>query len=212
MGADGVQGKHKSLRSCAQCGKTFYGGIDCTKCPECARESRGTSVVRMRVCVDCGRSFEGGPRARRCPECRVVSRKEYARQRRGACTVRPLGSLDLCKICGREYTVESGRQKYCLDCRRDAVLAWQRGRKKEYSKRPETVCSRQERRKERKKICVYCLRPFWDGTPSNTCSDYCHNQHKKIIRCQWDIKRGRNRNLRALEDARKEYRDKVKAE
>ena len=50
-------------------------------------------------------------------------------------TTRPLGSVDKCERCGKEYTVESGRQKYCPDCQREAVLEWQRDHKAGYNKK-----------------------------------------------------------------------------
>lgn len=36
---------------------------------------------------------------------------------------RPLGSTDKCIRCGKEYTVDSARQKYCPDCAYEAVRA-----------------------------------------------------------------------------------------
>lgn len=123
---------------------------------------------------------------------------------------RPLGSIDVCQMCGKEYTVVSGRQKYCPGCRRDANLAWQRVHSAGYHKRPEVSQARQARRKERRKVCVYCQLPFWDSSTSNLCSDYCREKHWQILRYQAEIRRGKNANIKALEKSRQEYRDKVK--
>lgn len=203
----------RTLRTCTKCGKIFQGDIDSILCPNCARESRKQSTIRDRICIDCGRLFPGGPRARRCPKCRAVRQKEVDRLRRqSGGTKRPLGSIDKCQRCGKEYIVEGGRQKYCPACQRDAALEWQRGRKAEYNKRPEVDQKRRERREKRQKACVYCLRPFWSSATTNLCSAYCRAEQGRLNRCRTDVKRGQSHNLQALLDRREEYRKKVKTE
>lgn len=95
----------------------------------------------------------GGPRAFYCPNCRRIRQREAnerARKRGGA--TRPIGSIDKCKLCGAEYVVNSGRQKYCSDeCQREAVLAWQREHKKGYGKASGQDIKKAERRKEKRK-------------------------------------------------------------
>lgn len=74
-------------------------------------------VVKDRICKQCGKTFPGGPRAWYCPECRSERKKQQAairRQRPGP--NRPLGSIDHCVVCGKEYVVKGGMQKYCEDC------------------------------------------------------------------------------------------------
>lgn len=200
--------QHRTQRLCKQCGKIFFGNPDCTMCPECAKASRAKNVIRERICMDCGRNFEGGPRARRCPECRGIAEKEY-RKHRPKVPARRIGSIDICQMCGKEYSVEGGRQKYCPNCQHDASLAWQREHKSGYSKRPESIQARNARRSERRKVCAYCLRPFWSDLPENLCSDYCREQQKKMHQYTGEIKRGIKCNIKALEDAREEYRKKV---
>lgn len=202
--------RRRTQRSCKRCGKIYFGGADSTMCPECARVSRAENVVRERTCTDCGRTFPGGPRARKGPDCRVSAMKERRKLYSNG-PARPLGSIDVCQMCGKEYTVVSGRQKYCPGCRRDANLAWQRVHSVGYHKRPEVSQAREARRKERRKVCVYCQLPFWDSSTSNLCSDYCREKHWQILRYQAEIRRGKNANIKALEKARQEYRDKVKA-
>lgn len=199
--------KRRTQRSCKRCGKIYFGGVESTMCPECARISRAENVIRERICADCGRNFPGGPRARRCPECRKSASKDKP-GRNGPS--RPLGSIDVCQMCGKEYIVKSGMQKFCPECKRDASLAWQRTHKKEYNKRPEVSQDRKARRGERQKICIYCQLPFWDSSTSNLCSEYCRKKNYQILRYQAEIKRGKNCNIQALEQARQEYREKVR--
>lgn len=197
--------------NCKHCGKIYYGDVDSLYCPECAQSARKNNVVRDRICIDCGITFTGGPRARRCPECRHVAMLEASRRSRQRGTIRPLGSVDVCPVCGQEYIVVSGRQKYCSDdCQRTAVLAWQRERKREYNTDQRVEQARKMRRAERQKACAYCLRPFWSASSTNFCSDYCREQQAKISQCKSDIKRGYNRDMQKYLDSRDEYREKIK--
>lgn len=199
-----------SIRKCPECGKMFPGNGDSRLCPECVRESRKQGVIRDRICVDCGASFPGGPRAKRCPECRIIARRENSKNFKREGPRRPLGSTDTCLLCGKEYIVEGGRQKYCRSCRRDGTLLWQRKHKKEYNKRPEQIKAKRQSREERQKVCKYCLRVFWSNVSSNYCSDYCRKQQERIRYCKCDIARGINRNMQKLIDEREDYREKVK--
>lgn len=199
----------KTLRLCKKCGGGFYGNSDSLYCQSCVGVIRA-DVVRTRACIDCGASFDGGPRAMRCPKCRVAEEKRINKLHKKSGSKRKLGSIDICQICGTEYIVKSGRQKYCPGCRREASLQWQREHKKEYNKKPEVIKARRERRSSRQKICVYCLLPFWDSSTSNCCSDYCRAQNKKIKEYQADIKRGHKCSIESLLRARDEYRESVK--
>lgn len=203
--------RYRTKRLCSKCGNIYMGRPDSSMCSECTEESRIQNVVRERTCIDCGCKFKGGPRARRCPQCREIAKKENSKHRKGA-PIRPLGSLDSCQLCGEQYTVVGGRQKYCPNCQHDAILAWQRPHKISYNKRPDVIQTKKERRNERKKICVYCLRPFWDSTASNLCSDYCRKQQFRMQQYLREIKRENNCNIQALEESREKYREKVKNE
>lgn len=199
--------KNRTKRACRVCGKPFYGGTDCYYCPECAREKKLDTVVQIRNCQDCGIEFFGGPRAKRCPDCAYYAKNHYERKP----TMRPLGSIDKCVVCGEKYIVVSGRQKYCSDaCQRKGVLEWQREHKKGYHKASGQDIKKQERRAGKKKTCVYCLRMFTTHTPSNLCSDYCRTEQKKLLQCIADIKRGQKRDLKKYEDKREAYREQVK--
>lgn len=80
-------------------------------------------VVKDRTCRQCGAVFSGGPRAWYCPACRSVRAKEADRRRKASGIARPLGSTDICTVCGKPYVVRSSRQKYCPDCAYEAVRA-----------------------------------------------------------------------------------------
>ena len=206
--------KHKTIKACHDCGKKFQGSPDMHYCPDCARKRKSNSVIRFRTCIDCGVQFSGGPKAVRCPVCATRAAAEqraaYKKQHK---PVRPLGSIDQCEWCGKDYVVRSGKQKYCSpECMKKAVLVWQREHKKGYHIESGQNMKKQERRLEQEKICVYCGRRFKTRTTSNLCSDYCRVEQKKIKICEIDIKRGKNRNLQKYIDKRNEYREKVKEE
>lgn len=167
---------------------------------------KSQNVIQVRICKDCGTAFEGGPRAMRCPSCREIALKKKKRKP----TQRPIGSVAVCERCGKEYTVNSGRQKYCSErCSHAAVLVWQRERKKEYSQLPAQVLAKKERRKERRKQCLYCGKEFWRDTAKVYCSEYCKKENAKLHQAFSDIKRGYKRNIEKYIDARDEYRKKT---
>lgn len=197
----------KNIRVCQSCGKTFPGAGDVHYCEDCAAKTK-SNVIRERLCVDCGISFLGGPRARRCPACRDVARRNQKRYP----AMRPIGSVDRCERCGSEYTVASGRQKFCPGCRRDALLEWQRDHKDGYGKDPNVRMQKQEKRKQQEKICKYCLRKFRPDTPTQYCSEYCKKEQLKMQQCESDIKRGYNRDIGKYEEKREQYRKEVSEE
>lgn len=202
--------RHNTNRACQICGKPFCGSVDMHYCPECARLKKLDTVVRVRTCQDCGVEFYGGPRAKRCLDCVYKARQEASRRHKSTGTIRHLGSIDKCAVCGAPYVVVSGRQKYCSDaCQRVGVLEWQREHKKGYAKASGQDIKKQERRDAQKKICVYCLRPFTSDTSTNVCSDYCREEHKKMLQCIADINNGHKRDLKRYEDKRREYRETI---
>lgn len=194
------------MKSCAVCGTLFYGGPDRFYCPGCAQAKKSGSTLRPRSCQDCGVKFLGGPRARRCPSCAQAARANY---KRGP-TARPIGSTDFCALCGNEYTVAAGRQKYCPGCRRQGVLEWQKDHKKNYHKTSGQADKKQARRDSAQKACVYCLRPFAGSSLSNTCSAYCRAEHRKLLQCTADIRRGKPRCLEKYEEKMEKYREECR--
>lgn len=203
--------KNRTQKVCQDCGKPFYGGKDCFYCPGCAKKKKSDTVKRIRVCQDCGVEFFGGPRSKRCPNCARLAKRERDRKNKKEGPKRPTGSMDVCAVCGKGYIVSSGRQKYCSEaCQRKGVLEWQRKHKKGYSKESGQDAKKQGRRKDQKKICIYCLREFKSSTSTNTCSEYCRSEQKKLEQCVVDVKRGRKRDLKRYEDMRKEYRERMR--
>lgn len=76
-------------------------------------------VVKKRVCRECGINFDGGPRAWYCPVCRAErKRKQKAEheKRKKTGNNRLLGNTYKCEICGEDYTLESGTQRFCKKC------------------------------------------------------------------------------------------------
>lgn len=121
----------RTKRKCPECGTEFFGTTGSVLCPACQKSKIVSSTIRERTCIICGRTFDGGPRAKRCPECRILVRKENAAKYRKSGPMRPLGSIDCCKRCGKEYVVRTGRQKYCSDkCAQISVKEWQSEHKK----------------------------------------------------------------------------------
>lgn len=205
--------KRKSTREtpkvCQRCGKPFQRSKDANYCEECAKEIKRNSVIRTRICQDCGKEFQGGPRAKRCRECAKIAIKIASKNRKSVPS-RRLGSIDICQICGAEYTVNSGRQKYCSDeCSRIATLQWQREHKKGYAKSSGQYEKRKELQRNQKKICVYCGRIFSGRESSNTCSEYCHSKNKQIIQCRTYIRMGFNPDIDSLLQERENYRKQI---
>lgn len=198
---------YRTVKVCQECGRLFCGGVDCHYCKECAGAKKLGTVVKTRTCQICGAEFPGGPRAKYCLGCGREMKKETNRKHREVGAKRPLGSVDSCTICGKEYVVASGRQKYCSpSCQRIGVLEWQKEHKRGYSKKSGQAKKKLERRRQAKKVCAYCLQTFTSDTTTNLCSDYCRAEQKKLQQCIYDIKRGYKRDLKKYEDKRKKYR------
>lgn len=203
---------NRAIRVCKTCGKLFRGSGDRFYCPECAKLRKIDAVVKIRICQDCGVEFSGGPTARRCPDCAYKARLEDGRRHKKQGTARPIGSIDTCKVCGSQYTVMSGRQKYCSNgCMRKALLDKQREYKTAYNKMSGQDAKKRDNRASVKKVCSYCQRTFTSHTPVRFCSEYCRSEQNKLLQCIRDINRGKKRDLQKYEDKRREYREEVKA-
>lgn len=203
----------RTQKACQVCGKPFYGGDDHHYCPECARIKKLNTVVRIRKCQDCGVEFFGGPTAIRCPDCAHEAQKEREKRYRHNCKARRfLGSVDKCILCGTEYIVSSGTQKYCsAACRNQDVVAKEkvRERKRQYNRMTNQVAKKKTIRDQQEKVCVYCLRRFKAGTSTNLCSEFCRTEQKRLRQCKADIHRGYNRNYDKLIKRRDDYREEV---
>lgn len=197
-----------SKTMCARCGKILKSIDEHYYCPDCAKKVRQENVVKLRTCVDCGMEFYGGPRAKRCPECSLERRRfvQNEQQKRGV--RRPLGTKDYCELCGSEYIVRSGLQKYCSDqCQHKAGLLLLREYKSKNNVKYRS--KRKERRANKIFVCEYCSKKF-KRTQANKstvyCSDFCRKEQHKLRQCIHDINRGYNRDYDKYLAKREEYR------
>lgn len=182
-------------KKCRKCGKLFdVVNSEAYLCPECATLARKTGVYRERVCSDCGATFWGYPKSKRCPECQravnLARKRDY--NKRGA--LRPLGSIDKCEICGRDYIVESGLQRYCKDCAPEAVLNNTRAHKRDYNAAAVDVVALTRERRRGNNVCAVCGGMIAKGSGSNTCSPECRVEQKRRTQARADANRsGRGR-------------------
>lgn len=163
---------------------------------------KGKSTLGKRICRQCGIEFMGGPRAWYCITCRSERRKQADVKAKREGPARHLGSVDQCVVCGKDYIVKSGKQKYCPDCAPEAIaekdrhdgLKWYNENKNSYNP------SRYQKRKKLEAVCTVCGKVFFpDGKPVKVCSDECRQKRKK----QWQQKADAKRNPRNKRDASK---------
>ena len=184
------------LKRCKRCGRDFWAPKTWNYlCPECGSAAKQETVMRPRTCRQCGAVFQGGPRAWYCPECRTERKRAQDREnKRTGKPARPIGSMDLCVRCGKEYTVNSGRQMYCPDCAKIVVREKERTRKKEYwAERKEQYADYKRAAADDSKVCVVCGKTFSARGPSVTCSEECARAHKSAQQLAADIKRGKRK-------------------
>lgn len=155
-------------------------------------------VVKDRICKQCGKTFPGGPRAWYCPECRSERKKQQAairRQRPGP--NRPLGSIDHCVVCGKEYVVKGGMQKYCEDCAKSAVAEKDRAAGIAYYHENKDAINpaRYEKLRVKEKVCIVCGKTFDPhGLPAEMCSDECRRIRRRLQQYDAEKKRQKNKN------------------
>jgi hypothetical protein len=161
--------------------------------------------------VRCGTAFIGHPKSLYCERCAWEAEKEAAKKYRDEGPKRKLGSIDKCEVCGKEYVVKSGAQRFCKDCAENAIKEKSRKRKREYNK---TVYAekRKENRAQRVRVCMYCGAEYTDRHRSNYCSDYCKKEAQRLSRAYWDLERGSNRDVKSLEEKRLKYREEKRNE
>lgn len=183
------------LKICKRCGRNYEAiGSDGYFCPECSAEYFRNASVRDRTCRECGKTFPGGPRAWYCPDCRAERRKEYEREWRKKTPARKIGSTDICQRCGKPYTVEAGRQKYCKDCAEIAVAETVRAHKKAYNaERKDTIQLHKQIMRSYRNVCIICGKVFDAETPRVTCSKECDKKRRKLRQDEADIRRGQRK-------------------
>ena len=149
-------------------------------------------MIKTCICKQCGATFQGGPRAWYCPGCRMDRRKEREARYRREGSIRPLGSMDHCEVCGQEYIVSGGRQRYCKNCAQEAIRESDRKLSlKWYNENANDINPvRKLKRRKMENICVICGKIFpCNGTKRNTCSDECRKKQVKEWRRNADAKR-----------------------
>lgn len=145
----------------------------------------------MRTCVDCGKEFMGYPKSKRCPECQAAADKRnnaehWRRARKGKS--RAIGQMYKCEICGKEYMLTSGAQKYCPDCKESATRARDAALTREWIRRHHDEV---EKRKYVARVCVICGKPIPRGVQKVTCGDpECIRARKKQQMHAADARRG----------------------
>lgn len=172
------------LKACIKCGKLFPATkVEQCVCAECFAAERSTTI-RPRTCRECGATFDGGPRAWYCSSCRAIRKKESAARCHKSGTIRPLGSIDHCTICGKEYIVNSSRQRYCKDCAPGAYRQADREASKKWNEENNYYELRAQKPRRGQKVCVICGKPISPGTPRITCSEECDR-----LRIKWHQER-----------------------
>ncbi len=166
---------------------------------------KGTSTLRMRGCRQCGTEFMGGPRAWYCPTCRIERQRESGRkcrQRTIKGQTRRLGSIDKCEVCGKDYIVNSARQRYCPDCAPERVREVDREQghgwlKRAVEKHGEEYFKDHLKRKrefwhkqnDKKHICPMCGSVFVpDKKNKKVCSERCRHAAERYSnrKCAFD--------------------------
>lgn len=193
-------------RICKYCGATYDGDPGGSCCPSCAAAHRAVTL-RERVCKTCGALFLGGPRAWYCPTCRAERRKEADRRAKRNGAARPLGSTDLCEICGKPYTVNSGRQRYCPDCAPEAIRTVDNAQSRAWAAEHTTPEQRREARRAAAASipCAVCGRLFVPTSAALTCSEGCSRELAKQRAQTWEGEHREERNA----DRRERYRQKL---
>lgn len=195
-------------RICKYCGKEYDGSPWSSACPDCVAENK-KNTIRTRVCRQCGRDFPGGPRAWYCQDCRAVRKREQDARCKKHGAIRPIGSIDQCVVCGADYVVSSGQQKYCAHCAPEKVREADRKQGIQWYRENVTPS---ERKKQQQASgapikCAACGKPFVPRDASKTCSPECRNAYQKRYRAEWEAKNRENRN----EYQRNRLRNKIAA-
>lgn len=148
-------------------------------------------MLQRRICKQCGVEFMGGPRAYYCGSCRTIRRKESAAQykaRKKIGVVRQIGSIDICAKCGTKYTVNSGQQRFCLNCQKEHNLEYDRktGIKFYHLHKDKINHIRNIRRQKGVIKCEWCGKEFITHTRQTTCCVECN---RKMKNHKWNIRR-----------------------
>lgn len=153
---------------------------------------KGQSTLGDRVCKQCGITFLGGPRAWYCPGCRLERRREMDARRHRTGSARHLGDTDKCVVCGADYIVTGGNQRYCPNCAPSAVAEKDRQQSLEWyaENKAEHNPARNEKRRVKQVACTVCGKLFdCGGKPTKVCSPECKEKRRKQWQREADAKR-----------------------
>lgn len=158
-----------------------------------------------RPCMDCGKIVRMHIKSKRCPDCQCAADNAHNadfRRARAAGHTRQLGSIDRCAICGAEYVVKGGKQKYCPDCAPAAYKTaanalssvWNLRTYADADKREARNAARRSNFRAISRSCVICGQDFLPETPRRrTCSEACHVEDKRRRQRIADAKRERRK-------------------
>ena len=80
------------------------------------------ALTATRKCRVCGVVITGNSRREYCRYCKRIVLRQNAIEKKDPAK-RSVGSIDSCRVCGKEYTVRSGNQRYCSPCAADVAKA-----------------------------------------------------------------------------------------
>lgn len=160
-------------------GRVKYCSDECYKKSRLLRVRQQTARPRtkvngrsIRICSDCGREFFNTGKCKRCTACRIVARSKQIMEHRKSGIKRTIGSVDICPVCGKEYTVTSPLQKYCSpECSKIGGKERSEERKRSYAAHhQESVTVR---------TCAACGKEFSTKTTAIYCSEECRKIGKQ---------------------------------
>lgn len=154
-------------------------------------------MLQHRICKTCSCSFQGGPRAYYCHSCReerkrVQGAEHKRRKRKGES--RPLGSIDKCEKCTKDYIVQSGNQRFCPECQPIHAQEYDRvtGLTYYHVNKDNINPVRNERRRKGLRTCEWCGKEFETPTCKLTCSPECT---RKLRNKKWNERYGKKKNI-----------------
>ncbi len=183
------------VRKCKKCGTEFVPQTeDRYLCSECYAKTMSENAFRRVKCWTCGKEFDGRIRSRYCPDCAAERRRERDRQYRKTGTRRKLGSIDHCEICGAEYVVVSGRQRYCATCAEEEKKKYAAREKREWydAGGKQRRDANRTRLKTDATVCPVCGKAF---TASPEHPHYCSRGCAEIAADNAEVRRIVNRDL-----------------
>lgn len=141
-------------------------------------------------------------------------------QRQRAGTVRHIGSIDLCVICGKPYIVGGSLQRYCPDCAPAAVSKNDRRKSREWNDKFLDHADKAARRKAAAvpAKCIVCGRDV-AASSKKTCSTECaaifkqqYNESVRLKRNAYHLQKKKEKEAAMTDEEYAEYRKKVNAQ